>query len=546
MSRRFFLLEAEVYRAGQPVAAERGHMTKAHMEPYPLPQPLESTEIIRASDLGYCPLPGDAVQEPYLPLLDSAFEIDRQIYLPPQQSATGFSVGYVRLLNANGTWDTIAPTRNIDGRFLTVRTGTKIYDHTRGIEKDPAYATLRTIYAGTARPWFLSERELVIPVRDASYLLEVPYQSSFYQGSGGYEGPAEVRGVPKPRARGGTSTFPIRNVTPVLVDPINRIYQVSDAPVTFAALYEGGTTNIPFDSDTTNLYSGVTPPGYYRTDRSKAMFQLGSTPQRQITVDFYCSFPIAGYVTSAPLIARHIITEDVSIQTSMIDTTSFAALHASFPYDSGWYFGSQQMQTFQAVDLFLRSIGAKLLPGRDGKLRAFSLRALAGSTVPSLQLDTTNVVSLTPRQLDSIVDPPPFQIQSGHSYNNTIQSASDLFAAVSDANRQYLGKQWRYAPWSSNQVLLAYRRPNNPPPVETALVNPTQAQLLSSALGALWGTQRRLYDVTVPLEVALDADLGMVVSLTYPAESLRSGRIGQIVGESLRSSSNTAVLQVLI
>jgi hypothetical protein len=57
--------------------------------------------------------------------------------------------------------------------------------------------------------------------------------------------------------------------------------------------------------------------------------------------------------------------------------------------------------------------------------------------------------------------------------------------------------------------------------------------------------ERRLYDVAVPLPLALARDLGDVVSLTFPGP-LASGAVGRIVGEQIRTIDDLVTFQVLI
>src|SRR5262249_42363588 len=111
-------------------------------------------------------------------------------------------------------------------------------------------------------------------------------------GSGGLDGTAALAGTLKPLAIGATvpasGTGGIQNVSPVLVDPVNLIYQISDGFADVAALYEGGYTGgITVAGDVANLYTGSTPAGQYRTCKTLGCFQLGSTPTRAITCDVY-------------------------------------------------------------------------------------------------------------------------------------------------------------------------------------------------------------------------------------------------------------------
>jgi hypothetical protein len=100
---------------------------------------------------------------------------------------------------------------------------------------------------------------------------------------------------------------------------------------------------------------------------------------------------------------------------------------------------------------------------------------------------------------------------------------------------------------NSTAVSNAWRRPSDPPLVETSLTNATHAAALATLLRDLWCVpgERRLYDVAVPLSLALARDIGDVVSITYPGP-LAAGGVGRIVGEQIRTLDDLATLQVLV
>jgi hypothetical protein len=60
--------------------------------------------------------------------------------------------------------------------------------------------------------------------RDRGFLLQSPLQTTLYIGTGDEEGDATIQGQPKPLVFGR-----VRNVAPVLIDPTNLIYQISNA-----------------------------------------------------------------------------------------------------------------------------------------------------------------------------------------------------------------------------------------------------------------------------------------------------------------------------
>lgn len=536
----------------------------------------DTTAVIRASDTGYRTREADAGGlVTYPPLLDSAFSMSRAINLDPVQSGVGAAWGSLSLANPTGQFDTFAESWNSDGRPIKILYGTKTFDETRGYFTDPAYASLSTAFVGLATPWFLSATQLEVPLRDATYWLDRNLQTTVYAGTGTYEGTADLAGKPKPKARGGTISAPIRNVTPVLVDPTNQIYQYTDGPGTVVTLYEGGATVITFQADTANLYVGSTTAGQYRTDNSRGLFQLGSVPQRTITTDITGQFPVAGAITMAGQIARYLLTEDMVLPAENISTATFTAPTTStasytlgylstpqlaltltqqpiFSTDplaavAGVWFGPEDIvDGATAVNRVLSSIGAQLVPARDGTLRMIRLTALAADAMPVARLTPANCVSIVPRALPAGVNPPPFRFRVAYSHNYRVQS-SGVSPSAPAAWAQFIAAADRFASYANLAILSLYRRPNDTQPVGAgALLQSGDAQTVANALGALWSTRRRLYDVTLPVSVGLAREIGDVVMLVYPLEDLRGGNLGQIVGEQFASQSSTVTYQVLV
>lgn len=574
----FYAVELTAFlQAGTPEAPAMGWLATPYLALTLEASALaDTTAVIRASDTGYRTResdPGGLVTYP--PLLDSAFSMSRAVNLDPVQSGVGAAWGTLSLANPGGQFDTFSESWNSDGRPIKILYGSKTFDATRGYFTDPIYSSLTVAFVGLATPWFLSATELQVPIRDATYWLDRNLQTTVYAGTGTYEGTADLAGKPKPKARGGTVSAPIRNVTPLLIDPVQQIYQYTDGPGTVVSLYEGGAAVITFQADTANLYSGSTSPGQYRTDNSRGLFQLGSTPQRTITTDVTGRFPVAGVVTAAGQVARYLLTEDMVLPPENIDTASFTApagimtdfalgylsapslaltleqepVAATDPLAAVagvWFAPDDIVDGATAVDRILSSIGAQLVPGRDGTLRMIRLTALDVGAVPVARLTPSNCVSIVPRALPAGVNPPPFRFRVAYSHNYTVQS-SGVSPSATAAWAQFIAAADRFASYDNLDVLSKYRRPNDTQPVGSgALLQSGDAQTVANALGALWSTRRRLYDVTLPVSIGLPLELGDVVSLTYPVEDLRGGRLGQIVGEQFTSQNSTTVFQVLV
>jgi hypothetical protein len=507
-----------------------------------LPQVFASTNTLRVSDGGYRTAPADAGGVvSYPPLIEEAFAFDRAVNLDLMQSNVGASWGSVQISNADRSFDTIVTSQNNDGRPVRILRGAKSIDTSRGLLLDPSYTTLSTVFAGVSTAWSLTETSLVVPLRDASYWFEQPIQTNLYQGTGGYEGPATLINTTKPKTRGT-----VFNVSPVLVDAANLIYQYTDGPGTVIALYEGGYPNRTSQGDTTNLYAGSTTSGLYRTDNSRGLFQLGNTPTGQITVDCSGAFVAAGMPGSAADIARYLLAEDLAVPTGYIDPYSFGQAAHNYPYPAGVHFASgETVDGIAAVDRALSGFGGMLFPGRDGALHCLVLTAPAIGATPAAIYTTANAVSVVPTALPASLWPPPYRIRVGYQHNYTVQT-SGLLGATTATQKQFLAQADRYAGTISGTIQTSYARPNDHEPIGGCLINYVDALAVSQYLMALWGTRRRLYAVEVPVDIGIARELGDVVRLVWPMDDLGGGKLGTIVGDSFRSADPTMTLRVLV
>lgn len=438
----------------------------------------------------------------------------------------------------------------------------------RMIYSDPSENTLGTYFSGLATPWLLTDTELQIPIRDGTYWLERPLQTTLYLGTGGLESPVPYTGAPpqppnttslqgmtKPKTRGGSSGAPVRNVTPVLVDPVNLVYQYTDAQGAVVNLYEGGATSYSYQGDVSNIYSGTTNAGYYRTCNAKGIFQLGSTPTQPITCDVYGYFPSGTLASTFGSLVYHLLTEDLNMPSSMINAASF-----NQTWQAGYYWGSEATiyVPFQspaatstdgvtAVTQLLAGLGVTLIPTRGGQLSLLQLTPVPDGTSPVLSIGVNNCVSITPQALPTNLSPPPYRMRVAYQHNYTVQQYGGLSPSMNLSQVQYVQAADRYASASSNTILTNYLRPNDPVPVPTCLQMQADAQSIANNLISLWGTMRYLYQIVLPFSVGIALDMGDVVELTWPTIGpLINGALGTVVGEQFTSTDAQITYTILV
>lgn len=542
----FYVVEIDIFAPGTAILRSTlGWATTAWGTLSLKPDPVQAVSKLLASDVGYRSLAADSIGVvPYPPYLAEAFQVDRGVVLPPGDATTTGAWGQITLANDNGQYDALVGAANGDHREIKILRGQKLLDPGRGIFLDPSYDSLEPVFVGLGMPWFLAETTLSVPLSDTQYWLSLPVQIDTYLGTGGYEGDAAIASQLKPKTRGAAF-----NVTPKLVDTVNRIYQYTDQAGTIAHLYEGGAEVFTFDSDTTDLTTGFTPPGSYRTDNSRGCFQLGSVPDPNfsITCDVTGAFAAAGVKTVLADIAYSLLIEDLGIPVRYMDADSFAAAAANFPFEGGAYYASDSGTTgMQALAYLLTSFGAKPVSNREGKLQCLSLLALTGSEVSTFSLNITDIVTITPQPLDATISPPPYRVRVACKHNYTVQTSGLNTATATPAQLQYVAVSDQYGADVDDTVLLNYARPNDLAPFGGALSSDTDAASVATNTLATFGESCRLYEVEVPTQVGLLMDLGDIGAITYPIHDLRNGKLCQVVHESFKSDDPSITFLVLV
>jgi hypothetical protein len=558
---RFFAAELETFRPGASAPTIwNAWGEQAIGQPQTAGAVVSQTALLRVSDIGWVTPNTDPAGAAlaYPPILSSAFAVDRQLDLAIDGQGAGVAWGGLRFLDPGGTTSGAVGDRNVDSRTIRILMGKKTYDRTRGLFLNPMRASMSEVFVGLARQWRPDEDGLNVPMRDATHWLERQLQTATYAGTGGAEGPAELKGRPKPKLRGGLTGASVRNISPVLIDATANIWQISDGPAGIdgsLGLYENGKSVFGFAGETTDLWTGTTPAGQFRQDHSKGLFQLGSPVAGQITCDAHGQVPGAGGYTlnsAAASLAVFMMQYDLGVPLANIDLPSFAAVTTALGTlnsQAGWYWdGASPTTGADAVGMLMGGVGARIVPGRNGKLRAMLLRApQAANIIAGFTAD--QVVSIVRAPLPEGLSPPPFRIRVGHTHNHTVMSADRISATLRNTPRQqFLAEADRFASWGGTPIVNAYLRPSDPPPMPTPILTEGSASVVAANLGALWGitTERKLYQIEIPLDVGLARDIGDTVRLTYPIPDLEAGAPALIVGEQFRSESDTIMFTVLV
>ena len=491
--------------------------------------PAGGADTIRVNDLGW------RGAQPYPPLLLGGPDIERRVALSPGQNDT-YAWGSLRLASLDLVPGITLAGRDTALRRVRIRTGIQGWDSARGIPTDPQVANMIDAFLGLALTWRARDDGAEIPLRDPGAWLEAPIGRRKFLGTGGAEGPADLAGKAWPLVRGGSVGAPVRNCPVVLVDAATRLYRWSDLG-RVVQIYEDGApvyTNAGLVADC--AAAGAPGAGAFCHD-VLGQIRLGSDPAGAVTVDGY-----AGAIAAATVL-RNLLMETVALPAGLLDEGSVLATAGAVPWAGGWAWTGDETAR-DATRPLLAALGARLVASRSGGLRLWPLRALTATARPVAAYDPRSALAMTPVALDAPLAPPAAAWAVGYARTHVITATPK--PTVTAAERERLAQPWRSAAWADATNLTRYAQASRPALVETALLQAVEAQGLADALGALWGVPRSLWQVTLPVGAAVQRDMGDVVRLQWPADGLRDGALGQVVGESLRASEGTSALLVLV
>lgn len=500
---------------------------------------VESVETLRFSDTGFV----DAQGVPYPPYVSDAFDLDRSLTLTADALGGSRSTGAITLANPDGVLDSTVLTRVNDHMPVRIQTGRKIRDASRGLDIDPAASSLLPVFAGLGKSWALDRTSVSVDLLDATYWLASTMPVSLYGGTGKLDGDSNVSGRAMPRLRGTAC-----NITPILIDSTNYVYQVSDGPADITTLYEGGYPGITLSGVVDDLYATSPQAGTYtvQTGATGTWFRLGTKPVYTITADAVGRFRSGAAPTAVVDILRQMLVEDLMFPAAYIDATWGETSEWSWP--GGWYWdGSASVTGAEAVSTLLSGLGISMIPTRTGTLRLMALSAPSQNAAPVATLTSDIITSLSAGTLDTSLSPPTWRWRIGWQHNFTVQAAGSTVHPQISADRQSLvALADRAAVWWSTDVRSHWRVPNDPALITTALSRQEDAIASAERHGDLWGTQRRLWGVSVPQDWAWALDLGDAVWLQAPAPGLTGGVPGVVVSEQIRSGDQTVTFQILV
>ena len=351
----------------------------------------------------------------------------------------------------------------------------------------------------------------------------------------GVEGNADLTGKVKPYTLGGGF-----NAKPIPVNPYTLIFQIRDGAVKdLPAVYDSGAllgrlvgSNY---ADQADMEANEPGEGEWRLWKEGGMYRLGSAPVGELTNDFLTGDAPSDR-TAAALYRTALV--DAGIDPAAISAADLTALDAANRATLGLYYPDDtSLKT--VLDDIARSVGAWWGTDNADVWRIQRLEAPSGSPVVSFTRDTIRALDRQPLNSGSL---PVWRVTVRGVPNYTVQKTG-LVGQVGAPRRARLAMPYQDAVAVDTAVKTAH-------PLATELVVETKLACLGACqaeatrLLALYSVQRSRYEVVVTADAATLAaiDLGVVVSITYPALGLDSGLLCRVLGYQLDPTQSSASL----
>lgn len=405
--------------------------------------------------------------------------------------------------------------------------------------KDAAYSTFISIVDGYITTLTWNRDDIVINFASSLQALNKPLQTSFYDGSGGYNGTADLKGKPRPAALGI-----IRQVPGVLIDPANLIYELNHGAVTaIPSAWDGGASvaKDAFDyADYAALVAATIGAGKYTTYLALGLARFNTKPTGIATFD------VQGQgLKDAPNIAKTVITTYGGLTSGQYSATAFTAATALQGADCGAWYGAEPVNILDVLDFVLGGIGFWYTVGLTGvfTLGRLDLVTITGPTdvncALALTVGTTVANGLT---IQTTLEPPT-QIQLEYQRFYQVQT-SGVATGITAAQQSSIAQEWRTVTANTAGTVATEYPQAVPLVVPTPFDASADAQTEATRLATLLGKALDIYNwgsFTNPFGVVL----GSQVWGSHPRYSLSAGLAFIAIGADVDAASEQATLQLM-
>jgi len=247
-------------------------------------------------------------------------------------------------------------------------------------------AAMTKVFDGTAVNVAGTKKRYVVTLKGPS--LDKPVLSATYAGTGGIEGPAELKGTLKPMAIGN-----LTNVEPVCINKGLGIYQVhgygqiGGSVVCYDSGSQLGTSTADYASYAL-LAAATIPAGRFATCGALGLIRVGGEVTGVFTVDVvgavYSGYPNNAYPGA---ILTYLLGTVQGLSSGQYSATDLTWLDTQLPYSHDWYI-TDQMTVEEACRTFMLSLGGFVWYTDAG---VFTVGLLRRGGVSSVNLDRKNI-----------------------------------------------------------------------------------------------------------------------------------------------------------
>jgi hypothetical protein len=516
-----FLIEMNAVELDGPIATfsgrdAMGSVPLAHSEG--APQTL-GERIFFFGDGRWTGRPGDLLRPNRIAdaRIISSADIDRSIPLSPDEPRRGeIAVGEITFANSDGGLDALAHDYSISGRSVRIYLGPAHGDFGQ-------FALVQEVFGSHFES---DESTLRMRVQSTASLLSTPLQPLRYTGAGGQDGDSDLASRPMPVIYGECS-----NVTPVLLNRDQWIYQVHDGPIAaIDAVYERGLELTATGTDVAS-YSALraldVAAGYWATCNALGLIKIGlgiAGPEGPITIDVRGDAAGSSYSAAMGDILLRVATRRAGLEGSLLDLNSFADLPRG---RVGFYADGQEDLTCADVfDRLLASIVGWFTTSRSKLLRV-------GYATPPEDLDSwayhfeeNQILELEEIGRDQA---PRWEQGALYQRNWTPLGEEEISDAVTADERERLAAAGLYIRQVAAEVRIRDRSAISGGDLATYFVSREDAEAVVARIMLNFRQNRRRFRL-VTNRVGYLVDLQSKVRVTYPRYGLSAGQNFTIAG----------------
>lgn len=333
--------------------------------------------------------------------------------------------------------------------------------------------------------------------------------------------PINTVGAPKPVALGV-----LYNVSPILIDQDNYVYQVNDP------------AHGPIEAFDAVYVSGLRVTTGFSLNLTLGTITFTSAPGGPVTCDVRGVQDNGVHVHKCGDLISWLLRNLGGVAADNLIAADFAQFNLDVPYSMGLYI-SAKTGIQDALDALLSGTRSYCGPVGDEK---WALRqCLAASGAPDLELTDQDILALDVRPLEDQVIW-RCNIQGNRNWTPNSSPAE----AVSEERRAWLKDAYRQGSAEDSNIKTLYPLAGEAGPHQTCLAQAADCALLAQTWIDVCGTQRLLVALRTKLQ-AQGILPGDVIKITYAKWGFAAGRLGRVLRVSKTQAPTVGIeLEALV